>query len=85
VWRYVLSKAAGCWLRARGIRCNVVCPGLVLSERVQHWWAHNVDKQPAMLAAIPQRRPGLAAEVAQAVAFLGSDEASLYHRRGAVR
>jgi NAD(P)-dependent dehydrogenase (short-subunit alcohol dehydrogenase family) len=60
----------------QGIRCNVVCPGLVLSERVKEWWDGRVERQTAMRAAIPLRRPGMPEDIARVVAFLGSSDAA---------
>jgi meso-butanediol dehydrogenase / (S,S)-butanediol dehydrogenase / diacetyl reductase len=60
----------------RGIRCNCVCPGLVLSERAQDWLDGAAWRREAMDAVIPLGRPGEPAEVASVVAFVASDEAS---------
>ena len=60
----------------RGIRCNCVCPGLVLSERAMAWYDAAPWHKAAMDAVVPLRRPGRPSEVASVVAFLASDEAS---------
>lgn len=60
----------------RGIRCNCVCPGLILSERATDWYAAELWHREAMDAVIPLGRPGQPAEVASVVAFIASDEAS---------
>ncbi len=62
----------GCW----GVRCNVVSPGLVLSERVEQWWSASADRQRAMSASIPLGRPGRPEEIARVITFLASEEAS---------
>lgn len=62
----------GCW----GVRCNVVSPGLVLSERVERWWSGSADRQRAMRATIPLGRPGVPEEIARVITFLASDDAS---------
>jgi 3-oxoacyl-[acyl-carrier protein] reductase len=68
-----LTKTAARELAPRGIAVNAVAPGFIdtamtegLSEKVKE----------AMLAQIPLRRIGSPEDVAQAVAFLASDEAS---------
>ncbi len=57
----------------RGIRVNAVLPGLIETEMVR-------DQDPAMRAETirntPMKRVGLPAEVARAILFLASDEAS---------
>jgi meso-butanediol dehydrogenase/(S,S)-butanediol dehydrogenase/diacetyl reductase len=71
-----LTRSIAVDYASHGVRCNVVCPGLVLSERMEAWFANNPDKADAMYASIPLDRPGRPEEVARAVAFLASDEAS---------
>jgi NAD(P)-dependent dehydrogenase (short-subunit alcohol dehydrogenase family) len=57
----------------RGIRINAVLPGLIETEMVR-------DQDPAMRAETisntPMKRVGMPAEVARAILFLASDEAS---------
>jgi 3-oxoacyl-[acyl-carrier protein] reductase len=67
------AKALAREVASRAITVNVVAPGLVdtdmtraLAEKVQIDWA----------AQIPLGRPAAAAEIAAAVCFLASDEAS---------
>lgn len=59
-----------------GVRCNCVCPGLVLSQRAIDWYAAEDWRQQAMDTVVPLGRPGLPSEVANVVAFIASDEAS---------
>ena len=58
---------------ARGIRVNAVLPGLIETEMVR-------EQDPAMrgetIGNTPMKRVGLPAEVARAILFLASDEAS---------
>jgi 3-oxoacyl-[acyl-carrier protein] reductase len=68
-----LTKTAAKELAPRGITVNAVAPGFIdtamtegLSDKVKE----------AMLTQIPLRRMGTPEDVAQAVAFLASDEAS---------
>jgi 3-oxoacyl-[acyl-carrier protein] reductase len=68
-----LTKATARELASRGITCNAVAPGFVLTELTQ-------DLDPKLLEAIKAQTPlarfGTPDEVAHAVAFLASDEAA---------
>ena len=68
-----LTKATARELASRGITCNAVAPGFVLTELTR-------DLPEALKAEITARTPlgrfGTPEEVAAAVAFLASDEAS---------
>jgi NAD(P)-dependent dehydrogenase (short-subunit alcohol dehydrogenase family) len=65
--RHVASK----WGK-KGIRANVICPGLVLTEAVkQHLTDDYVERG---LKAIPHTRLGQPEDIAAAVAFLASDD-----------
>jgi 3-oxoacyl-[acyl-carrier protein] reductase len=68
-----LTKATARELASRGITCNAVAPGFVLTELTQ-------DLDPKLLDAIKAQTPlgrfGTPDEVAHAVAFLASDEAA---------
>ena len=59
-----------------GIRVNAICPGHIVTERSQVRW----DKNPSLLklfeAQYPVRRVGKPADIANAIRFLCSDEAS---------
>lgn len=59
-----------------GVRCNCVCPGLVLSERARDWYEGAAWRRQAMDAVVPLGRPGTPAEIANVVAFVASSEAS---------
>ncbi len=68
-----LTKAAGRELGSRGITVNAVAPGFVLTELTQSLaeeWKQRIIEQT------PLGRFATAEEVANAVAFLASDEAS---------
>lgn len=60
-------------LGRKGVRCNAVCPGFVHTHIVKDIPAPVVEE---MLNMIPQRRMGQPSEIASAVVFLLSDEAS---------
>lgn len=59
-----------------GIRVNAICPGHIVTERMQQHW----DKNPSTFAMFqvqyPVRRTGTPDDIANAVHFLCSDEAS---------
>jgi NAD(P)-dependent dehydrogenase (short-subunit alcohol dehydrogenase family) len=57
----------------RNVRINAVAPGPILTEHLE---AAGVEAQRMTGLAIPMRRIGRAEEVAQAVVWLGSDQAS---------
>ncbi|WP_347309871.1 SDR family NAD(P)-dependent oxidoreductase [Defluviimonas sp. SAOS-178_SWC] len=61
----------------RGVTCNAVCPGAILTERLRGLLAERMtpEKRAEVEAAIPMRRHGEVEDVAAAVAFLASDEA----------
>ena len=68
-----LTKATARELASRGITCNAVAPGFVLTELTQ-------DLPDALKAELTARTPlgrfGTTEEIATAVAFLASDEAA---------
>jgi NAD(P)-dependent dehydrogenase (short-subunit alcohol dehydrogenase family) len=71
-----LTRSLARHLGPEGIRVNCVSPGFTHSgPRVEAIWAHRED-QAAILAMIPLRRRGETAEVAAAVVFLASQDAS---------
>jgi len=61
-----------------GIRVNAVAPGVILSsERLERYWKSKKESErKTVLDFIPLLRPGKAEEVAKAVLFLASDDAS---------
>lgn len=64
---------------AEGLRFNCVCPGTIEGAMVEMLFADRPDREAARAASIarhPMARYGRAEEVAAAVAFLASDEAS---------
>ena len=72
-----LSKTAAVDYAQQGIRVNVVCPGLFLSELVEPY----LEVAPDFISGLTLRhstmnRLGKAEEIAEAVAFLLSDAAS---------
>src|SRR5262249_2225589 len=60
----------------RGIRVNAICPGHILTERMRARWAGRPTALSFLERQYPLRRCGEPADVANAVAFLCSDEAA---------
>lgn len=60
---------------ADGVRINSVCPGLIDTEMAQ-WITNDPEARTRFEASIPAGRVGTAADVASAVSFLVSDDAS---------
>ena len=69
-----LTRAVAAEFGRDGVRCNAVCPGLVITERNAGWWSD--ERVEWVSNAYPLGRVGTAAEVAAAVAFLASNEAA---------
>lgn len=59
----------------RGIRSIALCPGMI-DTPMTHWRLAEPALREEVLARIPQRRIGTVSDVAGAVAFFASDEAS---------
>ena len=73
-----LTKQLARDLGAFGIRVNAIAPGVILSsERLESYWKSKSESERRKVTdLIPLMRPGQAAEVANAVLFFASDEAS---------
>lgn len=61
---------------ARNIRCNAVLPGLVMTDIITRSFANDLSKLEMYKSMIPMKRPGQPDEIAKAVLFLASDDAS---------
>jgi NAD(P)-dependent dehydrogenase (short-subunit alcohol dehydrogenase family) len=59
-----------------GIRVNAICPGHIVTERIAQEWQAHPDGLRFFEQQYPLRRTGTPLEVANAVVFLCSDEAS---------
>ena len=59
-----------------GIRVNAICPGHIVTERQQERWDENPGGLRYFEDQYPVRRTGVPLDIANAVAFLSSDEAS---------
>jgi NAD(P)-dependent dehydrogenase (short-subunit alcohol dehydrogenase family) len=72
-----LCRDYACRLGPSGVRVNCVSPGTVLKEASKHFYLEQPELLEWLVEAIPLRRMGTAAEVASAIRFLLSPEASL--------
>jgi len=70
------TKVLALELGPAGVRCNAVCPTVVLTEMGQQVWGER-EKAAPMLARIPLGRFGVPSDVADAVVFLASDAAAM--------
>ncbi|MGW4587817.1 SDR family NAD(P)-dependent oxidoreductase [Amycolatopsis thermoflava] len=70
-----LTRAVACDHGADGVRANVVCPGLTVTDMVSEI-AADVALLDKAWERIPLRRAGQVDEVAAGIAFLASDEAA---------
>ena len=59
-----------------GIRVNAICPGHVVTERIQETWDRFPTGLPFFEDQYPLRRAGKPVDIANAVVFLCSEEAS---------
>lgn len=69
-----LTKTAATEFGRKNIRVNTVAPGIIDTKMVNDW--KQTDKWPILSTANALHRTGKAGEVANAVLFLASDEAS---------
>jgi len=60
---------------AEGIRVNGLLPGIT-ETAMNHWWMDDPEQRAAMEASVPIGRAAQPEEIAGAVAFLASDDAS---------
>ena len=70
-----LTKSWAAEYGPAGVRVNAVAPGPTLTTKVEAW----ADHIAPILAAIPSRRASSPEEVARAVVFLASEDASNIH------
>jgi len=59
-----------------GIRVNAVCPGMIQTERMQRRWQAHPETLPFYEQQYPVRRTGTPLDIANAIVFLCSEEAS---------
>lgn len=70
------TKSSAKELAPQGIRVNAVAPGIVKTERFEELYEASGDKIDARIGRIALGRLGTPDDVANAVAFLASDQAS---------
>ena len=71
-----LSRELGVEFAARGVRVNALCPGPVNTPLLQELFAADPERAARRMVHIPMGRFGEADEIAAAVTFLASDDAS---------
>jgi NAD(P)-dependent dehydrogenase (short-subunit alcohol dehydrogenase family) len=71
-----LTRSLAEQLGPEGIRCNTVCPGAILTPMIEPIYARAPQRRTQMEARTPLRRLGTPHDVACAVTFLLSAEAS---------
>jgi len=72
-----LTKSAAMQYADKGICINAVCPGWIRTPPVEHMLEHDPEAEKGMILHQPIGRLGKPEEVAQAVVWLCSDDASL--------
>ncbi len=71
-----LTRTAALELASAGIRVNAVCPGLIATPALARALGGAPEREERARAAVPVGRFGRREEVAHAILFLASDEAS---------
>jgi NAD(P)-dependent dehydrogenase (short-subunit alcohol dehydrogenase family) len=71
-----LTRSAALDYASKGIRINSVCPGIIQTPMIERFTRGSADAQAALVAGEPMGRTGLPLEVASAVVWLCSEEAS---------
>lgn len=71
-----LSRELGVQFARQNVRVNALCPGPVNTPLLVELFASDPDKAARRLVHVPMGRFGEAIEIANAVVFLASDEAS---------
>jgi 2-keto-3-deoxy-L-fuconate dehydrogenase len=71
-----LTRSLAVQLGPEGIRCNTVCPGAILTPMISPLYEADPARRTNMEQRTPLRRLGLPHDVADAIRFLLSEEAS---------
>jgi NAD(P)-dependent dehydrogenase (short-subunit alcohol dehydrogenase family) len=70
------TRQTACDFGPMGIRVNAICPGHIVTENMQRRWGENKAGIEFFEQHYPLRRVGRPVDIANAVVFLCSDEAS---------
>ena len=71
-----MTKSMACDHGPDGVRVNAICPGHIVTERGEKNWAKNPSLHDLFVQQYPVRRTGVPDDIANAIRFLVSDEAS---------
>jgi len=71
-----VTKQMACDYGPDDIRVNAICPGHIVTERMQERWNENPEGLRFFEQQYPLRRTGTPLDIANAITFLCSDEAS---------
>lgn len=74
-----LTRTAAMDYAAKGIRINAVCPGVILTPMAEDLISRNPDLEKELVRDIPAGRLGKPEEIADAVLWLCSPQASFVH------
>jgi NAD(P)-dependent dehydrogenase (short-subunit alcohol dehydrogenase family) len=71
-----VTKQMACDFGVDNIRVNAICPGHIVTERIQEGWDKNPEGLRYFEQQYPLRRTGKPVDIANAIVFLCSEEAS---------
>ena len=71
-----VTKQMACDYGPDGIRVNAICPGHIVTERMQERWNDNPEGLRFFEQQYPLRKTGRPVDIANAIVFLCSEEAS---------
>jgi NAD(P)-dependent dehydrogenase (short-subunit alcohol dehydrogenase family) len=72
-----VTRQMACDFGPMGVRVNAICPGHIVTERIQKaMWDDNPQGLAFFAQQYPLRRTGKPTDIAAAIAFLCSDDAS---------
>jgi NAD(P)-dependent dehydrogenase (short-subunit alcohol dehydrogenase family) len=74
-----LTRVAALEYASQGVRINAICPGIIRTPGNINYWKRFPEAEKDWLKLIPLRRYGTPEEIAEAVAWLCSDQASFVH------